>query len=536
MRGANLIHIFFGVLALWSSASCVKAEDPYRFFTWEITYGNIAPLGVTQKGILINGQFPGPTITAVTNDNVYVNVVNKLDEPFLLTWHGIKQRRQSWQDGVLGTNCPIPPGANWTYKMQMKDQIGTYNYYPSTSLHRVAGAYGGLNIYARSVIAIPYPIPVADFTMIVSDWWNKEHKVLKNLLDTSKPLPSPNGLLINGKPSGTIFTGTPGKRYMLRVSNLCVSRSINIGMQGHNMTLVEVEGSHTIQQKYNTFDIHMGQSATFLITLDNQVRDYGIRVSSRFIKPILNATAVLRYAGSQNQVSGPYPSPPSDYHWSMLQARTIKWNLTANAARPNPQGSYHYGMIPIVRTIVLANAPAQINGQTRYTLNGISYENPTTPLKLADYFNIPGVFVMNGIKDSPSGVTPTEGVSVFGFTLHDFVEIVFQNNEKVLQSYHLDGYDFWTVGFANGVWNPSLRNRYNLDDAPTRNTVQVYPMGWSAILIPFDNKGMWNLRSQDWARRYLGQELYIRVWNTEQSLYTEANIPDNAILCGKAKQ
>lgn len=36
--------------------------------------------------ILINGQFPGPTVNVVTNDNVIVNVENKLDEPMLITW------------------------------------------------------------------------------------------------------------------------------------------------------------------------------------------------------------------------------------------------------------------------------------------------------------------------------------------------------------------------------------------------------------------------------------------------------------------
>lgn len=65
---------------------------------------------------------------------------------------------------------------------------------------------------------------------------------------------------------------------------------------------------------------------------------------------------------------------------------------------------------------------------------------------------------------------------------------------------------------------------------------QVYPKGWTAILISMDNKGMWNLRSAIWPRRYLGQEAYMRVWNSERSLYTEYDIPDNAILCGKAKQ
>nr|DAD46647.1 TPA_asm: hypothetical protein HUJ06_016584 [Nelumbo nucifera] len=64
----------------------VRAEDPYRFFTWNVTYGDIYPLGVRQQGILINGQFPGPDIYSVTNDNLIINVYNSLPEPFLISW------------------------------------------------------------------------------------------------------------------------------------------------------------------------------------------------------------------------------------------------------------------------------------------------------------------------------------------------------------------------------------------------------------------------------------------------------------------
>jgi FtsP/CotA-like multicopper oxidase with cupredoxin domain len=42
------------------------------------------------QGILINGQFPGPQIEAVTNDNLIINVYNSLDEPFLLSWYFIQ--------------------------------------------------------------------------------------------------------------------------------------------------------------------------------------------------------------------------------------------------------------------------------------------------------------------------------------------------------------------------------------------------------------------------------------------------------------
>ncbi|XP_027152693.1 L-ascorbate oxidase homolog [Coffea eugenioides] len=536
MRGAILLRICLG-LSAWLSTSYVKAEDPYRFFTWVITYGQIAPLGVEQRGILINGQFPGPTISCITNDNIIVDVINKLDEPFLITWHGIKQRKSSWEDGVLGTNCPIPPNSNWTYKMQMKDQIGTYNYYPSTLMHRAAGGFGGFNIVARSVIPIPYPKPYDEFTLLVSDWWNKDNKVLQKILDDGKPFPPPDGLLINGSPKSTKFTGIKGQTYLIRVSNLCLVSSINFRIQGHTLVLVEVEGSHTMQDSYESLDVHPGQSSTFLVTLRPSIlKDYYIVASSRFTKPLLTATAILHYDGSTTQPAGPLPSAPAgQFHWSMRQARTVRWNLTANAARPNPQGSYHYGTIPIVRKIVLANSAPQISGKKRYALNGVSYVNPSTPLKLADYFNISGVFVLDAIKDFPTSAPAAQGVSVFGITLHDYMEVVFQNNENNLQSYHLAGFDFWAVGYGGGQWNITMRKLYNLVDATTRNTVQVYPNGWTAILTSMDNKGMWNLRSQIWPRRYLGQEAYMRVWNSERSLYTEYDIPDNALLCGKAK-
>lgn len=120
--------------------------------------------------------------------------------------------------------------------------------------------------------------------------------------------------------------------------------------------------------------------------------------------------------------------------------------MTANAARPNPQGSFHYGQIKPTRTIILANSAPLINGKQRYAVNRISYINPDTPLKLADYFNIPGVFTVNSIQPTPSEGPASLGTSVLQVSLHDYLEIVFQNNEKTTQSWHLDGYDFWVVG------------------------------------------------------------------------------------------
>ncbi|XP_031480706.1 L-ascorbate oxidase homolog [Nymphaea colorata] len=535
MSGKSFSNLLCGVL--YSLFFClVRADNPYRFLTWTITYGKIYPLGFPQQGILINGQFPGPRLLCMTNDNIILNVVNKLDQPFLLTWNGIKQRKNSWQDGVLGTNCPIPPGGNYTYRFQPKDQIGTYSYFPSTGMHKAAGGFGGMIVVKRPFIPVPYPPPAGDNTVLIGDWYKYGHKTLQHFLDAGHALPFPDGVLINGQQHSSTFNVDQGKTYLFRISNVGMQTSLNFRIQGHKLKLVEIEGAHPIQNVYDSLDVHVGQSISVLVTSDQPPKDYYIVASSRFTRRVLTATAVLHYTNSHTRVSGPIPAGPTyQLVWSLNQARSFRWNLTASAARPNPQGSFHYGQIVPSRTIVLSNSAPRINGKQRYAVNGISYVNPDTPLKLADHFKIAGVFSLNSIQDFPSGNTAYLGTAVTSAAYHSFVEIVFQNNEDILQSWHLDGYDFWVVGMGLGQWSRASKRTYNLVDAPTRYTVQVYPHAWTAIYVSFDNEGMWNLRSAAWPRQYLGHQLYVRVWTPERSLQNEYNIPTNALVCGRAR-
>ncbi|KAK1360629.1 hypothetical protein POM88_045103 [Heracleum sosnowskyi] len=98
-----------------------------------------------------------------------------------LNRNGIKQRKNSWQDGVLGTNCAIPPNSNYTYKFQTKDQIGGYTYFPSTLMHKAAGGFGALNICARPRIPVPYSLPAGDFSLLIGDWRTSSHKIFRRL-------------------------------------------------------------------------------------------------------------------------------------------------------------------------------------------------------------------------------------------------------------------------------------------------------------------------------------------------------------------
>lgn len=86
-------------------------------------------------------------------------------------------RRAAWQDGVLGTNCPIPPMWNWTYQFQVKDQVGSFFYFPSLNFQRAAGGYGSFIISNKNEVLLPFNAPDADIFIMIGDWYMRNHTV-----------------------------------------------------------------------------------------------------------------------------------------------------------------------------------------------------------------------------------------------------------------------------------------------------------------------------------------------------------------------
>jgi hypothetical protein len=61
--------------------------------------------------------------------------------------------------------------------------------------------------------------------------------------------------------------------------------------------------------------------------------------------------------------------------------------MSTGAARPNPQGSFHYGSINVSQVYKLRNKPLVIiDRKKQTTVSGISYSPPDTPLRLADLY------------------------------------------------------------------------------------------------------------------------------------------------------
>lgn len=122
-----------------------------------------------------------------------------------------------------------------------------------------------------------------------------------------------------------VLMNMAGKTYRFRISNVGLTKSINFRIQGHKLVLVEVEGTHSLQNTYDSIDVHLGQSYSVLVTADQPPKDYYIVVSTRFTSPVLTTTSALRYSNSAGGLDGVPPGgPTTEIDWSINQARSLR--------------------------------------------------------------------------------------------------------------------------------------------------------------------------------------------------------------------
>ena len=70
----------------------------------------------------VNGQWPLPLITATVGDHLTLRVQNDLGNASTsLHFHGFFQNGTNYMDGAVGvTQCAIPPGASFTYELEVR--------------------------------------------------------------------------------------------------------------------------------------------------------------------------------------------------------------------------------------------------------------------------------------------------------------------------------------------------------------------------------------------------------------------------------
>jgi len=90
-----------------------------------------------------NNQQPGPTLRARVGDILEVELINDLDTPTTIHWHGAGAPFE--MDGVPWMRTPTMPGERFTYRFQL-NRAGTFWYHPhfDTAQQVDRGLYGAL--------------------------------------------------------------------------------------------------------------------------------------------------------------------------------------------------------------------------------------------------------------------------------------------------------------------------------------------------------------------------------------------------------
>ena len=178
---------------------------------------------VTMLGF--NGQYPGPLIEAVRGNEIVVRLVNRLEVPTTVHWHGV--RLENRFDGVPGsTQPPVEPGAEFIYRLRFPD-TGVFWYHPHVreDVQQDLGLYG--NIMVRGWQA---DVPEREEFLVLDDLLMGQDGIVPYGRDTPTHAAMGrfgNVLLVNSETSWRA-SARPGETIRFHLTNVANTRTFNV--------------------------------------------------------------------------------------------------------------------------------------------------------------------------------------------------------------------------------------------------------------------------------------------------------------------
>jgi FtsP/CotA-like multicopper oxidase with cupredoxin domain len=185
-----------------------------------------------------NEQYPGPLLDVPQNAEVVVELINRLDQPTTVHWHGV--RLENRFDGVPGlTQAEVTPGGRFVYRLRFPD-AGIYWYHPHVreDVQQDLGLYG--NMLVRSPTPDYFSPANREEVLILDDLLIDDGELVP--FGTEGPTHAlmgrfGNTMLVNGEPSYELHVsaGTVVRFFLTNVSN---TRVFNVSFPGARMKLV----------------------------------------------------------------------------------------------------------------------------------------------------------------------------------------------------------------------------------------------------------------------------------------------------------
>lgn len=477
--------------ACWSNGYSIATDFDQKFpttgntvtYNLELTNGTCHPDGHGQRlCLLINNQYPGPTIRATWGDTVVVNVKNSMqDNGTSIHFHGVRQYHSTGSDGVNGlTECPLAPGDSKQYSFQVT-QFGTSWYHSHYSSQYGDGIVGPI-IFDGPATA-NYDLDLGPY--MLSDWYYRTafqmDALNQNALQSHSAPPSADTILINGTNKNANGGGSynqvtiqSGKKYRLRLINMSVDNYIRVSLDSHAMQVMTTDFIPVKPFSVDTLLIGIGQRYDVVINANQTAGNYWFRADV--------ATDCLSSNNFYGRAIWTYSTvssgTPTSSAWSEPSSCLEPSNAAPYWVQPVPSGTFVSSddlNVGLTSTKVVA-------GGSSVTVWAIDTES------IDVQWGMPTLqYVMEGNTSYPAdlNILPTVSEGSWNY----WVVQLGSGAPPIPHPIHLHGHDFFVLGQGTGTFSSSTSLNYATP--PRRDTATLPGGGWLALAFNSNNPGAW---------------------------------------------
>ncbi|MDE2579775.1 MAG: multicopper oxidase family protein [Hyphomicrobiales bacterium] len=295
-----------------------QGDVPQRLLEARAAALRIAPGGDADTACLTyDGVIPGPLLRAKQGEDVLLRLVNKLDQPTSLHWHGL--RAQNAADGVAGlTQAPVAPGASFDYRFKAQD-AGLFLYQPcgvaNVVEQRARGMAGVL------IVDEANPPEVDNDLLLVFQDWGLDSKGGFSGAFADPAAAAGAGrigdhITVNAKAAPLTQRLAPGARARLRLVNACAARIMIFTFEGATPKCFAIDGQACDPFELVRNTVPVAPGARFELMLDMPAEE-GAQVrlgvwngAGAALRPV----AAFKAQGARVKERGPFAGVAANAH------------------------------------------------------------------------------------------------------------------------------------------------------------------------------------------------------------------------------
>ncbi|EKD18347.1 uncharacterized protein L3040_006778 [Drepanopeziza brunnea f. sp. 'multigermtubi'] len=480
-----------------------KTDKTVRY-KLEITNKTLSPDGRPRQMLVVNGQYPGPVITADWGDMLQIEVTNHMqDNGTSIHWHGFTQVGTNTEDGVGGvTECPIPPGSTRTYRFRAT-QFGTTWYHSHFSNQYGDGIVGAMVINGPSSADYDVDLGPVALTDFYYGQMTELAKVSRGeiVIPGKVGPPTPDNGLINGvnmnatKTGGHYFNTTnlvPGKKYKIRLINTSIDNAFMVSLDSHQFTVIQADFIPIVPYTTDWIFVGIGQRYDVIFTAGAKPDNYWLRaeVQNGCGNNANNGQILAIFNYKNVPLKIPTTVTNATYTPGCVDESQLEPVLKKSVPRSEFEKVYGFNGTSTL-TVGLTQNEQQI---FFWTINGnsinVKWEEPT----------------LRYIADGNDAFKAQRALGIIEIPQADIYTFwVVQNSGFAPHPIHLHGHDMYVLGVStpadlpapvNGTQSPAYFNASNIDalnfESPTRRDVVMLPAyGWLVVAFETDNPGAW---------------------------------------------